>query len=395
MTASPTAIPKPQRSFSVEEFEGRTQRAQAMMHAAQIDALWVMTEPDMAYFSGYNSYFWQSPTRPWFLVIPATGKPIALVPSLGAAAVSRTWLDEVRTWPSPNPMDEGIGLLTQTLKDCARTFGRVGAPLGPETHLRLPANDVAQLRANLGSTDIVDATDIVRELRMVKSPHEIEKHAYICSCVSSTFEAMPTLIQSGMSEWEAFQNIRINLIQQGVDSAPFLTTISGPGGVDDAIRLPTDRVMEPGDLVFIDTGSEFDNHYSDFDRNFALNHASDAAKRAYALCHRALDAGIAAARPGVRACDIWQAMAAVLAESGTSASAIGRMGHGVGLRNTEWPSLMDGDETPIREGMVLAIEPGYEFAPGKLMLHEENVVIRSHGAELLSRRAAPELPILG
>ena len=180
MTQSRT---KPARGFSTAEFESRTQRAQAMMREAKLDALWVMTEPDMAYFSGYNSYFWQSPTRPWFLVIPASGKPIALVPSLGEAAVSRTWLDDVRPWPSPNPEDEGISALTQCLKDCATTFGRIGAPLGPETHLRLPANDVATLRANLGSTEIVDATHIVSSLRMIKSPHEIEKHAYICDCV--------------------------------------------------------------------------------------------------------------------------------------------------------------------------------------------------------------------
>lgn len=385
---------KPARGFPIEEFEARTERAQTFMAEMKIDALWVCTEPDMAYFSGYNSYFWQSPTRPWFLVVPSTGKPIALVPSLGEAAVRRTWLDEVRVWASPNPEDEGIGLLTRTLKECATHHGRVGAPLGPETHLRLPANDVARLRADLGATEIVDATRIVSELRQIKSPLEIEKHAYICGCVSSTYEAMPSLIRSGMSEWEAFQKVRINLIEQGVDSAPFLTTITGPGGVDDAIRLPTDRLIEPGDLVFIDTGSEFDNYYSDFDRNFAFVSATDEARYAYALCHKALDAGIAAAHPGARTYDVWQAMASVLAESGTSASAIGRMGHGVGLRNTEWPSIMETDTTLIREGMILAIEPGYEFGPGKLMLHEENVVIRSDGAELLSRRAAPELPIL-
>jgi Xaa-Pro aminopeptidase len=44
--------------------------------------------------------------------------------------------------------------------------------------------------------------------------------------------------------------------------------------------------------------------------------------------------------------------------------------------------------------MVLAIEPGYDFAPGKMMLHEENVVVRSDGAELITRRAAREIPIL-
>jgi len=48
----------------------------------------------------------------------------------------------------------------------------------------------------------------------------------------------------------------------------------------------------------------------------------------------------------------------------------------------------------LQEGMILAIEPGYDFAPGKMMLHEENVIVRADGAELLTRRASEEIPIL-
>jgi Xaa-Pro aminopeptidase len=70
------------------------------------------------------------------------------------------------------------------------------------------------------------------------------------------------------------------------------------------------------------------------------------------------------------------------------------MGHGLGMQVTEWPSNMPSDHTPIQAGMVLTLEPGFAFGNGKMMLHEENIVIREGGAELLSRRAAPELPII-
>ena len=55
---------------------------------------------------------------------------------------------------------------------------------------------------------------------------------------------------------------------------------------------------------------------------------------------------------------------------------------------------MPGDETVIREGMVLAIEPGLEISAGKIMVHEENIVIRKNAAELLSPRAPENLPVL-
>ncbi|MCB1359379.1 MAG: M24 family metallopeptidase, partial [Maritimibacter sp.] len=70
----------------------------------------------------------------------------------------------------------------------------------------------------------------------------------------------------------------------------------------------------------------------------------------------------------------------------------GRLGHGLGLSLTEWPSLSALDRTPLREGMVLTLEPGVEIAPGRIMVHEENIVLRAGGPELLSSRTPPELP---
>lgn len=55
------------------------------------------------------------------------------------------------------------------------------------------------------------------------------------------------------------------------------------------------------------------------------------------------------------------------------------------------PSNMPGDDTVIEAGMVLTIEPGMEYAPGKMIVHEENVVITPSGAELLTKRAPREM----
>jgi Xaa-Pro dipeptidase len=74
---------------------------------------------------------------------------------------------------------------------------------------------------------------------------------------------------------------------------------------------------------------------------------------------------------------------------------VGRIGHGLGMQLTEWPSHRPGDTTVLREGMVITLEPGMEFAPSKVMVHEENIVIRDGAPEILSRRAPSELPIIG
>ena len=64
------------------------------------------------------------------------------------------------------------------------------------------------------------------------------------------------------------------------------------------------------------------------------------------------------------------------------------------MQLTEWPSHTAWDQTELVAGMVLTLEPGMTFAPGKVMVHEENIVVREDGAELLTRRAAPELPVI-
>ena len=62
-----------ERGFPVSEFETRVQNAQAKMRAADMDALLFMSEREFTYFAGFQSNFWQSPTRPWFLILPAEG----------------------------------------------------------------------------------------------------------------------------------------------------------------------------------------------------------------------------------------------------------------------------------------------------------------------------------
>ncbi len=84
----------------------------------------------------------------------------------------------------------------------------------------------------------------------------------------------------------------------------------------------------------------------------------------------------------------------MLEKGGALGNSVGRMGHGLGMELTEWPSVMPGDDTLLEPGMVLTIEPGMSFAPGKEMVHEENILITEEGARILTRRAPAEMPII-
>ena len=398
MTPGASGMPVPERGFPVEEFEARAAAAQSMMADRGLAALLVCTEPEVRYLTGFHTPFWQSPTRPWFVILPAMGKPVAVIPGIGESAMATTWVDDVRTWPAPRPADDGLALLADTLDElvgglAGGTGVRVGLPMGHETHVRMPLADLDALRERIAPATFVDATDIVRGLRMVKSSREIAKVAHICDVVSGAFEGIGDLLSVGMTEREAFKAFRIDLLQRGADDVPYLVGATGPG-FDDIIKQPSDRVIEPGDLLMFDTGSMFDGYSSDFDRYVAFGRADDDARRAYETVWNATEAGLAAAQPGATTSDLWRAMADVLDAGGSLGNSVGRLGHGLGMQVTEWPSHTADDGTVLEEGMVLTLEPGLTWAPGRMMVHEENLVLRGDGPELLSRRAPVELPVI-
>ncbi|MFD3190088.1 M24 family metallopeptidase [Sedimentitalea sp. HM32M-2] len=384
----------PDRGFRTEEFAARTARAQTTMAKAGMAGLLLTTEPEVRYFSGFHTLFWQSPTRPWFLFVPATGKPVAIIPEIGADLMRRTWIDDIRSWSAPAPEDDGISLLADLLTPHAVRGETIGLMKGHETHLRMPLGDFERLAAGLGGLRFADATWLVRELRMVKSDAEIEKIAHICAIGSRTFARVPDLAHEGQPLEDLFRAFRREGLAQGADDVPYLVGGAETGGYSDVISPPSRRPLVRGDILMLDTGANWDGYFCDFDRNFAIGSADDASRRAYDVLWRATEAGIAAARPGATCRGLYCAMQKVIAEMDDQGGDVGRLGHGLGMQLTEWPSHAAWDMTEITENMVLTLEPSLGYGDGRIMVHEENIVVRAGGAQLLTERAAPELPVI-
>ena len=381
------------RGFADEEFENRTLRAQEIMHRYELDGILLTTPQNIRYFTGYDSQFWESPTRPWFVIVPLSGKPIAIVPEIGASEFNKTWLDEIKTWPSPRPEDEGISLLKSNLENLKKTFGQIGLELGSEIALRMPVRDFIKLK-EIVNTNLVDGSDAIWDMRMIKTNEEIKKIKFICSTASDAYNALPSTLSIGNTEREAVNKLKIDILNRGADSVPFMPGISGQGGVSQIVCGPTDRILDDGDILFIDTGSTFDGYFCDFDRNYAFGRVASDVEKVYQILWQATEIGIKTAIPGATTNDIFNAMNKVIQDGGTIGNNVGRLGHGLGLQLTEPPSHRLGEKTVIKENMVLTIEPAMEYAPGKMIVHEENIIIQKDGAELITKRAPEEIPVI-
>ena len=143
--------------FPKSEFVRRVSALQAGMEREGCAALLLTSPADIFYVTGFLTRFWESPARPWFVVIPRDGTPVAVIPSIGAALMARTWIDDIRCWDAPDPKDDGVSLLADALTQMA-PGGRVGVPMGLETSLRMPLADYAALVETTG-LEFADATD--------------------------------------------------------------------------------------------------------------------------------------------------------------------------------------------------------------------------------------------
>ena len=145
--------------------------------------------------------------------------------------------------------------------------------------------------------EVIDCAEMMLQLCSVKSEAEIEKVRYVCELASDSFIALPGLISMGQSEREILRDMRIDLLQRGADHTPYIVSASGADGYGDIIMGPSDRIVEAGDVMIIDTGTIYDGYFCDFDRNYAFGAASDKARRAYDTVYQSTDAGFAAADP--------------------------------------------------------------------------------------------------
>ncbi|MEL6774554.1 MAG: Xaa-Pro peptidase family protein [Pseudomonadota bacterium] len=380
----------PPRGFPDAEHGARLAAIQVAMAGADLAALLLTTAPEIRYVTGFLTRFWESPTRPWFVVLPVEGDPVAVIPEIGEAPMRRAGVRDIRTWPSPQPADEGAGLLAHTLREVAGPAGRVGLPMGPETHLRMPLSDWDRLRAACPALSFVGDGGLMRRQRMVKSPAEIAKIETACAIAGRAFDRLPQIARAGVPLEAVFRGFQALCLEEGADWIPYLAGAAGQEGYADVISPATDTPLAPGDVLMLDTGLVHDGYFCDFDRNLAVGQPLPGAAAAHAQLLEAVEAGAAAVRPGARAADLFAAMAGIVGAEGS----VGRLGHGLGLSLTEPPSLTVADETVLAPGMVLTLEPAVTLGTGRLMVHEENLVVTDAGCRFLSPRATGPIPVL-
>ncbi len=379
-------------SFPKEEYLKRLDNIHKKLENENIDAIVITSPANFRYFSGLDSNFWESPTRPWFLVISKNGKIKALVPSIGLSAIESTFIKDIEVWQSPNPKDEGTSLLKKIIKTFPKN-SNIGFELGMETYLRMSIKEFLKIKKDLQEYNFIDSTNIVWSLRKIKSDLEIKNIEKICSITSKVFNNLINKISLGMSEREIATIFKKDLINNGVDYIMYLSCASGINGYNQIICNPSEKKIGDGDILIIDTGSTLNGYYCDFDRNFGFGNINQKSLDAYNKLWNATEKTLEIIKPGISCKEVYESLCKNLFSSNVKSS-VGRMGHGFGLQLTEPPSIMIDDNTILEKNMILALEPSIEIENDLMLVHEENILITQNGNRLLSSRTPKELPVI-
>lgn len=372
--------------FPVAEYRDRVARLQGEMGEQGLDALFLTAAADVFYVTGFLTRFWESPARPWFVIVPAAGDPVAVIPTIGAELMGRTWIADIRTWDAPEPVDDGVSLLIDTICGLVPDTAQIGVPMGLETHLRMPLADYDRVAAGIAPRRFVDGTNAVQRTREIKSTAEITAIRTACGIAGRAFARVPEFAGIGRPLDQVFRDFQATLLQEGADWVSYVAGASGQGGYGDVISPASSDPLRSGDVLMLDTGAVRDGYFCDFDRNYAVGDLSDAVRCTHAALWEATEDALAALRPGMLARDVHRMLCDGLTRRGGVPGG-GRLGHGLGVTLTEWPSFTPLDTTPLRAGMVLTLEPGAMIGDGRMIVHEENIVLRAEGPELLSPRA--------
>jgi Xaa-Pro aminopeptidase len=232
--------------------------------------------------------------------------------------------------------------------------------------------------------ELVPLGNGVDHLRWVKSESEIAQMQIAIDITDEAFERVEESLEAGMTERSVSMEIVKLFLELGADGAAFPPAVgSGPNGARPHHRSG-DRLIRDGEAVVIDMGARVGGYCADLTRTTWTGVLSDEAQTVYRVVAEAQEAALSAVRASISARDVDQAARDVFEREGLSQYVIHSVGHGLGIRVHDGPSVSIANESPLEPGNVVTIEPGLYVPRSFGVRIEDVVVVEDSGCRILS-----------
>lgn len=378
------------------ESEIRLERFRRLMERQGVEIVVLVHPADIFYFAGIALFS--------TLIVPLEKEPILLVQLNHARGMQESWVKDVR--PS-----FGISTVAQTLKELSPANVRVGTELDV-----MPVNNYRRFSQALPNIEFVDISPALLQVRMIKSPSEINLMKNIARVSALGFQQCQKVLRPGITEWELAKVIKdvehyyhaerplnlrawdqvfeFGMIAAGDNSCEvsgYWLTATGRGVSKARPYGPSSRPMQEGELVIINKGVNIQGYHVDQARTFAVSEPTIEQQDQYEALKTIMEAAFKQVRPGAAAADIYTAARDKAADLGYEEYFMTRalydfeyIGHGVGIEMDEPPLIGPRSKVILEPGMVLALEPKL-IIPGRGGLDlEDTLVVTESGAEWIT-----------
>ena len=382
-------LPSPQVPLSDIEYRMRQIRSQ--MEAAGVSVLICSSHQNVEYFSGYRTMSWTSNTRPVYFVIDAEHAVLIGSMTEQRNIARRDWAFSTKHYQGF--VDDAIVALLDHIKSVVGT-GRptVGFDFGEDMFGRgsITLTDTLRQRGALCR----DCADLIWRVRLIKSRYEAEMKRAAFTIVNRAFDTVIAKAHVGCTEVEIYRELQSALALNGAEGLDKFTVLFGNGEFA-YCRPPTDKKLQAGHYLWTDFRSTYAGYPGDRNRIARVGQPNEWEKKTYKTIRELTEALSKRIKPGMTGADVfalfeqlWQA-----ADVGQLYLRASRVGHGGGMDLTEPPSLMQGSDEVIAEGMILHIEPKLE-ARGAVFQFEEIIWVQADGNDFLSEPHPVEIPVI-
>jgi Xaa-Pro aminopeptidase len=232
--------------------------------------------------------------------------------------------------------------------------------------------------------NLKDEGDVVVKIRQKKDAQEISKIARACQIASSAMRYAKSLLKPGVTEEEIVFKIEEYFAKNRVRPSFPIIVGTGPNSANPH-HISGSRKIAVNDTVLIDLGCVYKGYCSDLTRTFFLGKTNDLQQKAFTLVKRAHGLALLKAGQGVAVWEVDKAARDVISQAGYGDKFIHTTGHGVGIDIHESPRLSAKDDTVLKSGMVVTIEPGIYFAGRFGIRIEDTILIKKKGRKVLTR----------
>jgi Xaa-Pro dipeptidase len=353
-----------------DEIAGKMERA---MEEHGLDALVASSPENVAWASGAAPPSQKTVrSRLAAAIVPRSGgSELVAIALEGPVVGTQSRLDSLRLYEEF--VQDPVLVFADSLRERGLDDGAIGLE---ETHLSHA--DYAKLAAALPGARLVRADELFDELRMVKTPAEIEAIRDIGGVAQRIAVEVCGRFGTGSSEREIANFVAERYAEAGGDGLTMLVVGSGPRSA--AVNAPpTDRVLEPGDMVRLDIIGTKSRYHSDVARTAVVGEPTPEQQRTYDLLLDVHRRCLEALRPGELTSDVYAIYREAMDEAGLPPYHF--VGHGLGITLHEDPFVNALASTPLEEGMVLCIEP-LTLLEGRFGVQiEDEVLITADGYE--------------